>query len=238
MTVLKAIYPKYELSSLTYSQLTVDDLFKMYHAGSRLYAGDPQKDCFVGGNLTTLGFIQGYGYLNAYTKKNLNSKYIVDKTPNKLVIVYKDLFYNVAGGSTTDSGIQYLKDRHPYRGDITITFEVVDDTVVNLTVQQGLTPATTTTVYATSDQNRASSTVKHLPNLGDPRLLKMLKESTGYGYTGCSNPLTNFTENVFLDLNTSTVYDLDTNHIWTIDEISNNQKIISLHIQRRIHRKF
>lgn len=233
LTVLKAIYPKYELSSLTYSQLTVDDLFKLYHGGSRLYAGDPQKDCFAAGNLTTLGFIQGYGYLNAYTKKNLNSKYIVDKTPNKLIIVYKDLFYNVAGGSTTDSGIQYLKDKHPYRGDITITFEVVDDTVVNLTVHQG-----TTTVRATSDQTRASSTVKHLPNLGDPRLLKMLKESSGYGYTGCSNPLTNFTENVFLDLNTSTVYDLDTNHIWIIDETANTYTETQADATAAIYKKY
>lgn len=234
LTVLQTIYSKYELSTLNYNLLTVDDIFKFYHGGTRVYAGDPAKDCFVGGNLTTLGFIQGYGYLNAYTRQNLNSKYIVDKTQNKLVIVYKDLFYNVANdSSSSDKGIQYLRNRHAYRGDIIITFEVAENDVVNLTVQQG-----TTTVYATSDSTKASSTVKYLANLGDSRLIKMLKESSGYGYTGCSNPLTNFTENVFLDLNTSTVYDLDTNHIWTIDETTNKYTESQLDATAAIYKKY
>ena len=328
-TILQTIYSKYTLSSLTYGKSNVDDILKMYHGGTRVYAGDPSKDCFNSSNLTTLGFIQGYGYLNAYTTANLNDKYIVDRKPGLLEITYKDLYYAVAASNSTDPGIQYLKTRHPYRGDIKITFEtkVKEDPdtntskkIVELTVQQGnaISRATSdssagvavpsasitkrtavngdtrvvfdivvynkpqntniavkvkvnevlyhvaidasnravlevplasgidaTTVTASNcglkvipTSAEAANIVYYLANLTDPKLLKMLDEPTGYGYMGCSNPLTNFTNNSFIDLNTSTVYDLDTNHIWVIDEASNKYSDTQGDATAEIYKKY
>ena len=202
------IFPKHQLSTTNYSALTVDDLFKLYHGGTQYFAGDPQGDCY-GGSVTNLGYVQGYGYLNCYAPYNLNDKYDIEKRENYLKIVYKDLYHAVNGitsvNNVTDPGLVYLNTYHKYRGDITITFEYNPSTgIVTMTTQQG-----SNSTVATSETNA---------NLKDKRLIKILHEATGYGYIAASNPLTNFIDNEFVDGTNSTIYDLETNKIWKVNE--------------------
>ena len=262
------IFPKYQLTTLTYKDLKLDDLFKLYHAGSRIYGGDPANDCFQSKYAINLGYIQGYGYLNAYTpdstaaapKPNLNDRYIVDRRPDYLHITYRDVLHGVDGRTNlSDAGVTYINSRHKYRGDIDIVIEYNPDEAfktMTMTVTQGTTTANTNKVVKTysiasrkltvsvTGPNRSDTYEYTLasdePNdvLGDPRLVKMIHEPTGYGYIGCSNPLTNFVDNQFVDPNNATIYELETNKIFALNDENEYTYIQNMNSTDVIYERF
>ena len=211
LEILKAVFNKFELSTLNFSSLKLDDIFKLRVCIGRVRAITRDQPDFTT-HLIELGFVTGYGVLNAYSKYNLNSKYIVTKNPNKIKIVYKDIFHQIDGvNGNNDPGIEYINTRYPYRGDIEITLTYnAQSNKVDIVMNQ-------TDPHQTDINGKPITRTKTVSSSSNAILLNVVKNNTSYGFTADSNPLSNFKENIFVDIDASTIYDLESNQKYYID---------------------
>lgn len=204
------IFPKYQLSTFNSNNLLLDDIFKLYTTDTNLY---PTTRNATAPGTTTAGCFFGYGPLNCYKKYNLNAYMSVQKKPNMITMTYKDIFYEIRnlGTSTNDPGINYINLHHPYQGDIVLTLQYnTTDQRPEFTVKQGdyETPVTAiTNAYAKSI------------------VTEILQNATSYGYAAHSNPLSCFKNNIFIDQDYSTIYDLENNVKWEVDK---NNKYVQI----------
>lgn len=202
------LWNKFKLSTLNFDDLLLDDLLKLAHYGGYICASQRDRTSFD--DSTTLGYICGYGVINCYKKYNLNHKWFVTKMGSTIQITYKDMFHKLdgLGTATDDPGINYLNSNYPYEGDININIKYNNSTAkTDITITQG------------SKEEIMSITS------GNAVLKNILTNNTSYGYTACSNPLTNFSENVFVDIDASTIYNMETNEKHYVDSKYKYKKI-------------
>lgn len=204
------IFPKYQLSTFNFNNLLLDDVFKLYTTDTNLYP-TTRNATAPGG--TTAGCFFGYGPINCYKKYDLNCYMSVQKKPNMITITYKDIFYEIRnlGTNTNDPGINYINLHHPYQGDIIITLQYnTTDQRPEFTVKQG--------DYETAVTPITNANAKSI-------VTEILQNATSYGYMACSNPLSCFKDNIFIDQDYSTIYDLENNIKWEVDKNNNYVKI-------------